>query len=151
MRKCGFWYPTVISCPWKSNYKVLGLVLMSRVLQWTNDSTKYFLLVKSACCFWRFWYKRVLQITTGKNDKGLKLYDPRYLTTTLVQLSIWLMVMKKFSDTGVTRLRSWLRKVPSRKCLNFWVSATTIFHVRLHLEYLNFMLVYYTSFSSYPV
>lgn len=44
-----------------------------------------------------------LQITTGKNDKGLKLYDPGYLNTAPVRSSICYID----GDEGILRYRGY--------------------------------------------
>lgn len=45
----------------------------------------------------------MLQITTGKNDKGLKLYDPGYLNTAPVRSSICYID----GDEGILRYRGY--------------------------------------------
>lgn len=44
-----------------------------------------------------------MQITTGKNDKGLKLYDPGYLNTAPVRSSICYID----GDEGILRYRGY--------------------------------------------
>jgi citrate synthase len=44
-----------------------------------------------------------IQITTGKNDKGLKLYDPGYLNTAPVRSSICYID----GDEGILRYRGY--------------------------------------------
>lgn len=46
---------------------------------------------------------RDLQITTGRNDKGLKLYDPGYLNTAPVRSSICYID----GDEGILRYRGY--------------------------------------------
>lgn len=45
----------------------------------------------------------MLQITTGKNDKGIKLYDPGYLNTAPVRSSICYID----GDEGILRYRGY--------------------------------------------
>lgn len=52
---------------------------------------------------WDYDLPYVWQITTGKNDKGLKLYDPGYLNTAPVRSSICYID----GDEGILRYRGY--------------------------------------------
>jgi hypothetical protein len=58
-----------------------------------------------SCCYFKLWIYTLLdiQITTGKNDKGLKLYDPGYLNTAPVRSSICYID----GDEGILRYRGY--------------------------------------------
>ena len=58
-----------------------------------------------SCYYFKLWIYTLLdiQITTGKNDKGLKLYDPGYLNTAPVRSSICYID----GDEGILRYRGY--------------------------------------------
>ena len=76
------------------------------------------------------WVVVDVQISTGKNDKGLKLYDPGYLNTAPVRSSICYIDgdegILRYRPTGGTQLRNWLRVVPIWKLLISSVSSTSL-------------------------
>ena len=69
-----------------------------------------------------------LQISTGKNDKGLKLYDPGYLNTAPVRSTISYID----GDEGILRYRGYPIEELAEKStfmeVSYLISEYTVFH-----------------------
>ncbi|BBG99743.1 citrate synthase 2 [Prunus dulcis] len=81
------------------------------------------------------------KITTGKNDKGLKLYDPGYLNTAPVRSSICYID----GDEGILRyrgyqLRNWLREIGNLPFLSIQLYHREFWqYLMMHIQWVYFV------------